>query len=627
MSNPNRSSTLGGARQGGGLDSSRRRGNNAARGGSQNVAPAVGAQRSGSTTESARVVADSSEASAEPAPFVGAHQPTEAPKRDSEAGTADEARRAASANAATMASPDDLARDMEMARINTISLKRVESEPEVAPLKLMDQLIFSTEDGYRQAELELLASGRSTGEAAESPITLPDVQAGSFGERPMDKARDAVSETPTEAQSYLREEAAVSPRTSSSEREREESNCGPKCPKRYRIALFAWESLYSVAVGGVAPHVTELAAGLERRGHEVHVFVRSGAGQAPYERIDGVYVHRCSFDLSPDFVKECENMCNSFMHAMYEVECFMNAHFDVIHCHDWLTGFALTNAKHILGRPVCIFTIHSTEYGRSGNNHYGGQSARIRDIEQAAISAADRIICVSGVLCDEVKAVYSFDWNKLRCVHNGINALRYDGNLWDPGEVRARYAVGPLDPMVLFVGRMAVQKGPDLLVEAAPFILKARSDTKFVMVGDGYMKPSLEARCHQLGVAHAFRWTGTMGGAPLVEVFKACDVVCVPSRNEPFGIVVLEAWASGKPVVVTKNGGPREFVTHEVEGYQIDTSPDSIAWGICKCFENFDHSRFMGEQGRKKAQREFSWDRIAELTNNVYDELLLTRPY
>ncbi|KAF6000687.1 hypothetical protein F1559_001296 [Cyanidiococcus yangmingshanensis] len=114
-----------------------------------------------------------------------------------------------------------------------------------------------------------------------------------------------------------------------------------------------------------------------------------------------------------------------------------------------------------------------------------------------------------------------------------------------------------------------------------------------------------------------------MGGAPLVELFKACDVVCVPSRNEPFGIVVLEAWASGKPVVVTKNGGPREFVSHDVEGYQIDASPDSIAWGICKCFENFEHSRFMGEQGRKKAHQQFSWDHIAELTNNVYDELLL----
>jgi glycosyltransferase involved in cell wall biosynthesis len=558
--------------------------------------------------------------------MVGSCPPAEALKKDSKAGMADEVRRAASASAAPLPSPEELARDMERARLNTISLKRVESEPEVAPLKLTDQLIFSTPDGYRQAEQELLTSARSSSQVEDSDV-LPPLESAAVSEAaPGGSAvryKDSDAASSVGAPGNIYEGIAVSPDRESLEIEREDSNPGSKCPKRYRIALFAWESLYSVAVGGVAPHVTELAAGLERRGHEVHVFVRSGMGQSAYERIDGVYVHRCGFDGSPDFVKECENMCNSFMHSMYEVESFMNARFDIIHCHDWLAGFALTNAKYVLGRPACVFTVHSTEYGRSGNNHYGGQSARIRDIEQAAISAADRIICVSGVLCDEVKAVYRFDWNKLRCVHNGINALRYDGNLWDPGEVRARYAVGPMDPMVLFVGRMAVQKGPDLLVESAPFILKARSDTKFVMVGDGYMKPSLEARCHQLGVAHAFRWTGTMGGAPLVELFKACDVVCVPSRNEPFGIVVLEAWASGKPVVVTKNGGPREFVSHDVEGYQIDTSPDSIAWGICKCFENFEHARFMGEQGRKKAQQQFSWDRIAELTNNVYDELLL----
>ncbi|KAF6000686.1 hypothetical protein F1559_001279 [Cyanidiococcus yangmingshanensis] len=397
----------------------------------------------------ASVPVESPSLSAQATPVVGSCPPEEAIKRDSQAGMADEVRRAASASAAPMPSPEELAKDMERARLNTISLKRVESEPEVAPLKLTDQLIFSTPDGYRQAEQELLTSARSSSlaeDSAAAPSTESAVMSEKNSESSMDRRKDMTASPSVGSQGLSDEGPAITPGRESSETERENSNPGPKCPRRYRIALFAWESLYSVAVGGVAPHVTELAAGLERRGHEVHVFVRSGMGQPSYERIDGVYVHRCGFDGSPDFVKECENMCNSFMHAMYEVECFMNARFDVIHCHDWLAGFALTNAKYVLGRPVCIFTVHSTEYGRSGNNHYGGQSARIRDIEQAAISAADRVICVSGVLCDEVKAVYSFDWNKLRCVHNGINALRYDGNLWDPGEVRARYGVGPARP-------------------------------------------------------------------------------------------------------------------------------------------------------------------------------------
>lgn len=391
--------------------------------------------------------------------------------------------------------------------------------------------------------------------------------------------------------------------------------------RKFRAALFAWESLHSVAVGGVAPHLTELAAGLERRGHEVHVYVRSGAGQAPYELIDGVHVHRVSFDLSSDFVQEITNMCNAMVHFMLETERFMDARFDVVHCHDWLAAPALINIKHNHNRP-CVFTVHSTEYGRCGNKVFGGQSARIRGIEQEAVAIADRVIAVSGVLCDEIKAHYQLDWDKLRCVYNGINCLRYDGALWDPAEVRAKYGVGPLDPMVLTVGRMVVQKGIDILVEAVPSVLANRPDAKFIIVGDGYMKPEIEARAHELGVAGSIRFTGSMGGQGLVDLYKATDLVAIPSRNEPFGIVCLEAWASSKPIVVTQACGPRDFVWHDNDGYLVETNPEGIAWGITAAFSNFAHMKYMGERGRVKAAFQFSWNRIAGDTENVYGELL-----
>lgn len=401
---------------------------------------------------------------------------------------------------------------------------------------------------------------------------------------------------------------------------------GPKrALKLYKIAMFSWESLHSIAVGGVAPHLTELAAGLERRGHEVHVFVRTGADQSPYERIDGVHVHRISFTLSSDFVQEVSNMCDAMVHFLMETERFMNTTFDIVHAHDWLAAPALANIKRNHDRR-CVFTVHSTEFGRCGNNVYGGESARIRAIEADAIGLADRVIGVSGVLCDEVKSQYSFDWEKLRCVYNGINCLRYDGNLWDPAEVRSKYGVGPMDPMVLFVGRMATQKGPDILVEAIPHVLAARPDAKFVLVGDGYMKEALVGRVHELGVAGSVCFPGKMGGQGLVDLFKVTDLVAIPSRNEPFGIVTLEAWASNKPVVVTKSGGPREFVWHDNDGYLVDTSGDGMAWGICEAFANFKHMRYMGERGRVKAAFQFSWDNIAENTNNVYDELLVDHP-
>jgi glycosyltransferase involved in cell wall biosynthesis len=267
-------------------------------------------------------------------------------------------------------------------------------------------------------------------------------------------------------------------------------------------------------------------------------------------------------------------------------------------------------------------TFHSSEYGRNGNNHYGGQAERVRAVESEGAYCADRVIAVSGALAEEIKRQYNIpDW-KLRTVHNGINCHRFDGYI-DPGICRRTYGIGPLDPMVLFVGRITTQKGPDLLLEAVPSVLNHRSDAKVVFIGDGYLKPRLQGRAHELRVAHAVRFLGTMGpNGDLVNLFKSTDVVCVPSRNEPFGIAVLEGWAAGKPVVATHNGGPRELISHGQDGYLIYDSPSSICWGISQIFGNFDHARWMGQNGRVKAAYSFSWDTIAGRTENVYREIL-----
>ncbi|MCH7814213.1 MAG: glycosyltransferase family 4 protein [Planctomycetes bacterium] len=387
-----------------------------------------------------------------------------------------------------------------------------------------------------------------------------------------------------------------------------------------RIALFSWESLHSIAVGGIAVHVTELAAALERRGHEVHVFVRLGQGQNTYDVVDGVHYHRCPIELNSDLVTEMNNMGNAFVWFLRESEAHQDAPFDVVHGHDWLCAKGVVQVKNDLHRPT-VYTLHSTEFGRCGNVAHDGDSDRIRAVEAEGAFCADRVITVSGVLADEVKQNYQVpDW-KLRTVHNGINVHRYDGHI-DPAVCRQTYGIGPMDPMVLFCGRLTVQKGPDLLVEAIPGVLAQRGDAKFVFVGEGDMRGLLERRAHELGVAHAVRFLGAMApDGDLINLYKSTDLVCVPSRNEPFGIVILEAWAAGKPVVVTRNGGPREFVTHQQEGYLVHDNPDSICWGINEVFGNFEHARWMGERGRVKAAYGFSWDIIAGQTEGIYREL------
>ena len=102
-------------------------------------------------------------------------------------------------------------------------------------------------------------------------------------------------------------------------------------------------------------------------------------------------------------------------------------------------------------------------------------------------------------------------------------------------------------------------------------------------------------------------------------MYKACDCVCIPSRNEPFGIVILEAWGAGKPVITTINGGPSEFIWHDVTGLKIYDNPDSIAWGIGTLFADFEHARWMGKNGRIAAEKGFSWDSIADKIIDVYN--------
>ncbi len=382
-----------------------------------------------------------------------------------------------------------------------------------------------------------------------------------------------------------------------------------------RIALFSWETLHSIAVGGVGVHVSELAAALQRRGHEVHVFTRIGPGQLHYELIHGVHYHRCGFRLNPNFVDEINDMCRSFVHVCYAVEDNVGK-FDVVHAHDWLASNAAVWVKEGRGRKA-VLTMHSTEYGRNGNRFLGGQSHRVQDHERHGTYCADRVITVSNQLKAEIGWLYNVPDHKTQMIYNGVNSTVFDYDV-DAGAIKAKYQIGPLDPTVLFVGRMVVQKGPDILMQTLPSVLRYYPHVKYVFAGDGHMRGDVYAAAQRMGVAHAVRMLGDRRGRDLHDLFKACDVVAVPSRNEPFGIVILEGWSAHKPVVSTKRGGPAEFVWHGVNGLQVDDTPDSVAWGLGTLLSDHERCRWMGRNGRAAVDAAFSWDTIAAQTEEVY---------
>jgi glycosyltransferase involved in cell wall biosynthesis len=383
-----------------------------------------------------------------------------------------------------------------------------------------------------------------------------------------------------------------------------------------RVAVLSWESRYSMPCGGLAEHVTELGAALSRRGHDVHVLSRIGPGQSIYECIDGVHYHRCPSESGRDLVTTADRMCDSLFNRPHTIEAAFGRPFDIVHAHDWLCVKALAKAKNGLGRPA-VFTLHSTEYGRCGNQLINGQSQQVREIEWEGTCVADRIICVSKALQREVQWLHSVRPDKTRAIYNGVDVRRFDATV-DEQAVRQRIAVGVDDPMILFAGRLAWQKGPDLLVESIPGLLHYYPTAKFVFAGDGDMRPGLESRTSDLEVGRATRFLGYRTGTELIDLFKTADIVCVPSRNEPFGIVILEAWSAARPVVVTRNGGPGEFVRHNDTGCVVSDDRDSIGWGLGTTLAEREQASGWGRNGRVEAETLFTWDLIAGETESVY---------
>src|SRR5690606_11517670 len=207
-----------------------------------------------------------------------------------------------------------------------------------------------------------------------------------------------------------------------------------------RIAMLSWESCHSIKVGGLAVHVSELAAALARAGHDVDVFTRAAAAQDKFCCIDDLHYHRCAFDGDSDLVGYVGRMCEAFVRRLREAEAFYGHRFDIVHGHDWLAAQALLTLRAEDHRPT-VLTMHSTEYGRCGNTLADGLSARIREIEgRGAAEGADRLICVSKALRDELGALYPVAPERATVIYNGIDVQRFDVAM-DPGEARAACGV------------------------------------------------------------------------------------------------------------------------------------------------------------------------------------------
>lgn len=276
---------------------------------------------------------------------------------------------------------------------------------------------------------------------------------------------------------------------------------------------------------------------------------------------------------------------------------------DVIHCHDWMTfpaGIALKKLKH---RPLVV-TIHSTEFDRTGQLF---PHEHIKEIELAGLREADRIITVSGLMKRQIVEKYGIPPQKIRVVYNAI----------DLGEYKKIHSLKPLDEkIVLFLGRLTIQKGCCFFLEAAKKVLDFDSKVRFLVVGSGDLMHELIEKAIDLGIYKNVTFTGFQ--EDVSRYYSIADLFVMPSVSEPFGLTALEAMACGTPVIVSRQSGVSEVLKN---CFKVDFWDSSELANKMLGLLNYPAlNREMRLAGSREIREYRDWGKVAGECLAVYSE-------
>ncbi|WP_430809605.1 MULTISPECIES: glycosyltransferase family 4 protein [unclassified Carboxylicivirga] len=279
---------------------------------------------------------------------------------------------------------------------------------------------------------------------------------------------------------------------------------------------------------------------------------------------------------------------------------------DVIHAHDWLCYPAGIAAKEISGKPLVVH-VHATDFDRSGGN----VNPAVFEIEKMGMDAADRIIAVSNLTRQIVIDKCGQDPAKVETVYNAVEPV----NATQKNSIKK----GVREKVVTFLGRITMQKGPEYFVEAAHAVLQRTDNVRFVMAGSGDMLEKMVDRAAQLGITDRFHFTGFLRGDDVFKMFTMSDVYVMPSVSEPFGISPLEAMQSNVPVIISKQSGVSEILTHaiKVDYWDIDALADAI-YGLI----NYNSlSATFKEKGKEEVDN-LKWTNAARHVYQVYTQAI-----
>jgi glycosyltransferase involved in cell wall biosynthesis len=245
--------------------------------------------------------------------------------------------------------------------------------------------------------------------------------------------------------------------------------------------------------------------------------------------------------------------------------------FDIIYAHDWLSFGAGVEAKYATGKPLIVH-VHATEFDRCGGPNV---NQHVYNVEKWGMEEADRVIAVSELTKQVIVDKYGIPASKVRVVHNGIDdSTKPAGAGWN--RFRSLKASGY--KIVLFLGRITIQKGPDYFVRAAARVLERNPKVMFVVSGSGDMEEGMMKLAADLNISQNVLFTGFLSGGDRHEMYTSSDLFVMPSISEPFGITPLEAMKLGTPVLISKQSGVSEIVQHamKIDFWDVDEMANKI---------------------------------------------------
>ena len=389
-----------------------------------------------------------------------------------------------------------------------------------------------------------------------------------------------------------------------------------------RVLILSWE--YPPLIeGGLARHVRKLCEALVEVGVDVHVLTRGGEESPAEETVAAVTIHRVREPTRPtdlgEFVAWVERMNSDMLAA--GVELGDRYEFDLVHGHDWLVAMACDHLARRFDAPL-ITTIHATEHGRHQGWVERHPQSYIHGVERWITNRSDRVIACSYYMREQIADIFGVEEERVAVIPNGIDPDELQPQ--DEPELR-RLRLEFAEPdqrLVLLIGRLVYEKGFQLALEAMPRVVAELPGTRFLVAGSGTHEDELRRQADDLGLMGHGTFLGWIGDDVLHSLYRIADVCVVPSIYEPFGLVALEAMASGCPCIVADTGGLREVVPHDEAGLRFRSrDPEALARVAIRVLADDDLGRRLVAEAREHVRR-FDWADVAERTAEVYGELV-----